>query len=47
MAAPSATLTQASARERAQLIGSVDYVVELDLTGGDQLLSFDARIDFK
>jgi aminopeptidase N len=47
MPAPSATLTQASARERAQLIGSVDYVVELDLTGGDQLLSFDARIDFK
>jgi aminopeptidase N len=47
MPAPSATLTQSAARQRAQLIGSIDYVVELDLTGGDELLSFDTRIDFK
>ncbi|MFZ0995312.1 MAG: aminopeptidase N [Candidatus Dormiibacterota bacterium] len=44
---PSATLTQSAARERSQLIGSIAYVVELDLTGGDELLRFDARIDFK
>jgi aminopeptidase N len=47
MPAPSANLTQSAARERAQLIGSIDYLVELDLTGGDDLLSFDVRIDFR
>jgi aminopeptidase N len=47
MPAPSANLTQSAARERAQLIGSIDYLVELDLTGGDELLSFDVRIDFR
>lgn len=46
MSARPATLTQSAARDRAQLIGSIDYRVELDLTGGDQFLGFDARVDF-
>ncbi|MGC1405987.1 MAG: hypothetical protein WA938_04535, partial [Candidatus Dormiibacterota bacterium] len=46
MSSRPATLTQSAARERAQLIGSIDYRVELDLTGGDELLAFDARVDF-
>ncbi|HUY25399.1 MAG TPA: aminopeptidase N [Candidatus Saccharimonadales bacterium] len=40
------TLTQFAARERAQIIGSIDYRVELDLTAGDELLGFDARVEF-
>jgi aminopeptidase N len=47
MPAQPATLTHSAARERAQLIGSIDYLIELDLTGGDDLLGFEARVDFR
>ena len=46
MSSRPATLTRSAARERAQLIGSIDYRVELDLTGGDELLGFDTQVDF-
>ena len=46
MPAEPATLTQSEARERAQLVGSLSYFVELDLTGGDERFGFEARLEF-
>jgi len=40
------TLTRDEARERAQLIGSVAYFIELDLTQGDVGFGFEARLEF-
>ena len=41
-----ASLTQSEARERAQLIGSIAYFIELDLTQGEDQLGFEARLEF-
>ncbi|HVB13365.1 MAG TPA: aminopeptidase N [Candidatus Dormibacteraeota bacterium] len=41
-----ATLTRAEARERAQLIESITYFIELDMTGGEERFGFEARLEF-
>ncbi|MGH7643916.1 MAG: aminopeptidase N [Candidatus Dormibacteria bacterium] len=41
-----ANLTQFEARERAKLVDSIAYFIELDLTQGDELLGFEVRIEF-
>ncbi|MDQ1402253.1 MAG: aminopeptidase [Actinomycetota bacterium] len=44
---PDNNLTRAEARQRAQLLSDVSYVVDLDLTGGPETFGFETTIGFR